>query len=212
MKNKFFICFAVFLSLFSGNPSLLAKETCHYDLSIWNAVKRKTIQTEKIGKLKLELDAKEKGSYGCTPCKEDQTQISLSNNLTVTVCKKIAKKVRTALNKALEQGAKIETITGYRVSKSRGPVDKQGNRTLFSNHAYGVAVDINEKHNGLYANCSKFSPKCRLIKGGKYQPENPSALTHENPIVKEMKKAGFHWGGQIEGDLKDFMHFSPDGY
>ena len=30
-------------------------------------------------------------------------------------------------------------------------------------------------------------------------------------IVRAMREAGFHWGGEMEGDQKDFMHFSVTG-
>lgn len=100
--------------------------------------------------------------------------------------------------------------TAFR-SYSRGPADLHGNRTKLSNHAYGLAIDINEKNNGLYVNCPKFSARCRLIKGGKYEPGNTLSLSKDHPIVMELQKAKFYWGGELYGNMKDFMHFSPDG-
>ena len=77
---------------------------------------------------------------------------------------------------------------------------------------YGAAVDINRSKNGLYDKCLKFGPGCRLIQGGSWKQGEKGALTKESAIVREMKAAGFKWGGEIEGNQKDFMHFSRSGY
>jgi len=199
------------ISLFILSVPVQAKDSCHYKYTVWNTLKKTTIKTVTVSKSKSKLSIEEIGPFGCTPCLEDQSTIHLSNNQEITVCKHIAKKVQTALNQALNNGAKINTIKGYRASKSRGPIDKRGNRTVFSNHAYGIALDINENQNGLYYNCSTWSTSCSLRKGGRYNPKNPLSLTKDHLIVTEMKKQGLLWGGELNGSMKDFMHFSPDG-
>ncbi len=188
-----------------------AAQTCNYTYSIWNTVKKQTIKTVKVSKKYSELTKEEQGPFGCTPCEEDQTEIVLNNGLTTKICKKIAPKIEKVLNMTFDQYFKIKTITGYRPSISRGPADKNGNRTLFSNHAYGTAIDINENKNGLYANCKEWHDSCHLIKGGYYYPSNPLAIKEDSVLVKEMKSIGFEWGGLRKDSLKDFMHFSPDG-
>ena len=106
----------------------------------------------------------------------------------------------------------IHTIEGYRVVKSRGPVDGKGNRTGFSNHSYGTAIDINSEQNGLYDNCITFGPQCRLLRGGEWRPGTQGTLDTKGDIVVQFKQEGFRWGGEIEGKQKDFMHFSLSGY
>jgi hypothetical protein len=95
---------------------------------------------------------------------------------------------------------------------TKGPVDSAGNRTRFSYHSYGIALDINEDHNGLYENCVRFGPRCRLRRGGQWDPRQPLSLTQDHPLVRALKRMGFKWGGEIAGKQKDFMHFSPYGY
>jgi hypothetical protein len=95
---------------------------------------------------------------------------------------------------------------------TRGDTDRHGNRTRYSNHAFGIALDINPEANGLYDRCPRFGPGCRLIKGGRWNPARPASLTADGPVVRALKNIGLRWGGQIEGRQKDFMHFSPTGY
>jgi hypothetical protein len=109
-------------------------------------------------------------------------------------------------------GAPIQEVVGYHVGRTRGDPDQAGRRTGFSNHAYGIALDINPARNGLYDRCEVFGTGCRLIRGGAWRPDDPGALTADGPIVRRLAAAGFKWGGEIAGRQKDFMHFSPTGY
>jgi D-alanyl-D-alanine carboxypeptidase-like protein len=95
---------------------------------------------------------------------------------------------------------------------SRGPADKDGNRTQLSNHSYGVAIDVNEMQNGLYDHCVVWGAGCRLIKGGPYRPREAGSIVAESPLVAALEAVGLKWGGRIAGRQKDFMHFSPTGY
>lgn len=190
-----------------------APAQCSYTYTVWNVKARKSLIRRKVSKAYSELTPAEKGPLGCTPCVEDQVEVALSNGLKFQVCKKAAEPVKKALEAALSKGQKIVSVVGYRAQMSKGDVDKDGNRTVLSNHAFGTAVDLNEEHNGLYENCIAWGPKCRLRKGGRYRPgTDPLSLTEESPAMAEMKAAGFEWGGKIEGRQKDFMHFSPTGY
>jgi len=116
------------------------------------------------------------------------------------------------LERLQRAGEPINEIIAYRVGRTRGDADRNGNRTGFSNHSFGIALDINPKQNGLYHDCPVFGPSCRLVRGGPWRPGEAGALTADGATVREMKAAGFHWGGEIEGRQKDFMHFSPSGY
>jgi len=187
-------------------------QTCRYEYGIWNTKQRRVSRRVTVEKDRAQLTDEEKGPLGCTPCREDQTEIKLSNGLSFLACAKIATPLREALDRAIEAGQEIRTVVGYRAQMSKGAADKDGNRTQLSNHSFGVAVDVNEMENGLYDQCVSWSPKCRLIKGGPYRPGEKGSIVAESPVVAAMKSIGLEWGGRIAGKQKDFMHFSPSGY
>jgi hypothetical protein len=193
--------FLILLALLNPEPR------CIYDYSVWNTLERRTSARIHVDKPVSALTEEEKGPFGCTPCLRDQQSASLSNGLSVTVCRHIEKQVVQVLNQSIKDGASIEEIIGYRASLSRGDADPDGNRTLLSFHAYGTAVDINESWNGLYDHCTSWGPDCRLIKGGPHSLEDIRSLTPANPLVVGLKKIGMNWGGELEGKQKDFMHF-----
>jgi hypothetical protein len=193
--------------------ALALSAQCHYSYTVWNVKARKSLIHRSVSKPYGELTRSEKGPLGCTPCEEDQADIVLSNGVGFKACRKAGPAIKTALDAALAKGQKIVSVVAYRPQVSKGPADASGNRTELSNHSFGAAVDLNEEHNGLYDNCPAWSKKCALRKGGAYRPgADPLSLSKESPAVVEMKKAGFLWGGEIEGRQKDFMHFSPTGY
>ena len=186
---------------------------CHYSYTVWNVKTRSSLLRRAVDKPYSELKKEEKGPFGCTPCEEDQTRISLSNGIEVKVCSGAAGGLRGALEDALRRGQKISSLVGHRPQVSRGPADAHGNRTQLSNHSFGTAVDVNEGSNGLYEDCPEWSSRCILRKGGLYRPGlDPLSLTAESPAVVELEKMGWKWGGRIAGKQKDFMHFSPTGY
>ena len=185
---------------------------CHYEYGIWNVAAGRVIERREVARPRSELGPEEIGSWGCTPCVEDQTRIELSNGVSFRICARVADRIQQGLERALKQGMPIETVVGYRPSMSRGPLDSAQNRTQFSNHAFGAAIDINEAHNGLYAGCPVWSQGCTLIRGGPWQPGLAQSLTADHPVVLELALQGFLWGGQIAGNQKDMMHFSETGY
>ncbi len=187
--------------------------TCTYKTYKWNvklkqSVKHKTIQHSYSLLNSNEIDS----ITGCTVCEEDQVKITLPNIQTFAVCKLIADEVQHTLVNLIKQGETITEVTGYRVGMTRGKTDKYHNRTQFSNHSFGIALDINAQQNGLYDQCMYFSNNCRLIRGGPWRPGHKGSMTNEGSIVRQMKRLGFLWGGEIAGRQKDFMHFSPSGY
>lgn len=188
-------------------------QSCHYSTYKWNVNSRTAVEAKTVSKLRSELSPSEiDAASGCTLCEEDQETIRLPGLNEFKVCKKVAPKIKLILTELIEQGQPIRDAVGYRVGMTRGNVDSQGNRTQFSNHSFGVAVDINTNQNGLYDNCVQWNSKCRLIKGGPWNPSNPESWTLNSLTVTTFKQNGFQWGGEIEGQQKDFMHFSPTGY
>ena len=200
-------------SLTFPSPTEAASSTmCHYEYGVWNVQARTTVKRIQVAKPRIELRPDEIDSWGCTPCIEDQVQLELSNGIQFQACQKVAGRFYEALEAALAAGAKIAKVVGYRPSLSRGPLDAEHTRTQLSNHAYGSAIDINDEHNGLYHNCIEWSGKCRLMRGGRWQPKHPLGLTRDHPAVLKLLEYGFKWGGDMEGNQKDMMHFSKTGY
>ena len=190
-----------------------AAERCSYNNYKWNVHQRQAVSHQRISKLRSELSAAERdAATGCTVCEEDQVELSLPGLRPFKVCKLLAAQFRTALQELQAKQAPLLDVVGYRVGMTRGDIDRDGNRTGFSNHSFGIALDINTEQNGLYDNCYQFGPHCRLIKGGRWDPKQPSSLTADSVIVQTFKRHGFLWGGEIAGKQKDFMHISPSGY
>lgn len=198
-----YLTLLVFLSEVS-----FAKNTCTYEYSVWNTKSNAVGKRIRVDKGRLNLDESEKGPLGCTPCEEDQKEMTLSNGLKFKICSKISKKIKKSLDKLIRQRIKIHSVMGYRPSVSRGPIDAEGNRTLFSDHTFGTSLDINRETNGMYYNCFSWGPSCQLIQGGDYAPENSASFTQDHELVKTLKAQGWVWGGEWEGQIKDFMHFS----
>jgi hypothetical protein len=83
-----------------------------------------------------------------------------------------------------------------------------GKPTGWSNHAYGLAIDVNPRENP-YVGCG--------------QSHDPAALSYMNrskvrkgmvtpEVVEAFRSAGWGWGGSWSGDTKDYMHFSYNGH
>lgn len=184
---------------------------CTYTATVWNTVTRRTSRTVRVDKARTALSEAERGPFGCTPCEQDQVEVTLAAELRLRLCEAVLPKVMPALAEGLRAGAVIRELEGYRPSYSRGAASPTGERTELSNHAFGVALDINASWNGLYDRCPAWGPACRLRKGGPWQPEAPEGLSAAHPLVQALESAGWSWGGGLEGQQKDFMHFSPSG-
>jgi hypothetical protein len=194
-------------------PAKADEKSCTYQTFSWNTATRQSVARETVRHPYRELRPEEIDRVtGCTVCEEDQETVTLAPLAPFRVCKLAAPRVRDALARLLRAGEPVREIIAYRVGRTRGDIDKDGNRTGFSNHSYGVALDINPKQNGLYHDCTEFGPGCRLVRGGAWKPGVPGTLTADSAIVRELKAVGFRWGGEIAGKQKDFMHFSPTGY
>lgn len=188
-------------------------QTCTYVDSNWNVLQKRVINIRTVSHPYAALSREEiDEESGCTVCIEDQTLLKVRNIKPFYVCNRIAEKVQSRLETLLDNGEPVLEVVAYRPGRTKNPLDGYGNRTGFSNHAFGSAVDINRSKNGLYDNCTQYGPACRLIQGGAWQPGSIGALSKESAIVIGMKAAGFKWGGEIAGQQKDFMHFSLSGY
>ena len=187
--------------------------SCTYTTYKWNTHLRRAIDYRTVRHPYSDLQPAEiHEATGCTVCEEDQVEIGLPGIDAFRVCRILKAEIRMALVAAMEEGQEIFSVTGYRVGMTKGGIDADGNRTQFSNHSFGVAIDINDRQNGLYDHCATFGPGCRLLKGGTWSPSREGSLTFDSPVVKALKGVGLRWGGEIEGNQKDFMHFSPSGY
>jgi hypothetical protein len=186
---------------------------CTYEMQVWNVDLRSTSHTRSVRHAYDDVSLAETDpATGCTVCIEDQVEISIPTLQPFRVCRKLAARVHAVVSDLVRKGAPVRTLRGYQVIRSRGNVDGNGDRTEFSNHSFGVAIDINMEQNGLYDNCVTFGPECRLLRGGEWRPGTPGTLMRDDAIVRSFKAVGFKWGGEIEGRQKDFMHFSLTGY
>ncbi len=197
-----------------GTTALAAEpQYCSYQTYTWNVRLRKVVAQERVHKPYAALSPAERGEFaGCSVCEQDQQVLQLPGLAPVRVCRRLAPALQRQLQELIAAGAPLWAIRGYRVGRTRGPADAQGNRTQFSNHAYGIAIDINPEQNGLYDHCLAFGPHCRLLRGGPWRAGQRGSLSAEGEIVRALRAIGLQWGGQIEGRQKDFMHFSPTGY
>ncbi len=187
--------------------------TCSYEMRVWNVNSKSSGAVIKINHPYSQFSPHEIDPVsGCTVCLEDQTMVVIPPLPPFSVCYKLAPKILSLMPELLKKGEPVHTVIGYRVIKSRGPVDRDGNRTEFSNHSFGTAVDINPEQNGLYDNCINFGAECRLLLGGQWRPGTPGTLEKNSDTVVDFKQEGFKWGGEIAGRQKDFMHFSLTGY
>ena len=187
--------------------------TCSYNTWTWNVPKKRSENHQRVVKPYSEITAVEKDEQtGCTVCEEDQAWIEIAGIEKFRVCKRYQAEVSQIIKTILKDGFPIYEVIGYRVGKSKGPVDEKGYRTQFSNHSFGTAIDLNRSRNGLYSNCFNFNAKCTLVLGGVWDPTRPGTITQDSIVVQQFKTMDWHWGGQIKGRQKDFMHFSPSGY
>ena len=207
----FLVILFILLCNVSAAADMPAK--CSYETSIWNVIEKRSVSAKKVEHAYSELIPEEiDPATGCTVCSEDQELVSVPPLQPFHVCYRIAPRVRRVLSHLMQKGAPIKTVVGYRVIKSRGAVDGNGNRTGFSNHSFGTAIDINPELNGLYDDCVEFGPQCRLLRGGEWRPGVAGTLEKDGDIVTSFKQERFKWGGEIAGKQKDFMHFSLTGY
>jgi hypothetical protein len=78
----------------------------------------------------------------------------------------------------------------------------------WSNHAYGLAVDLNPRENP-YVGCGQSrDPTARSYRDrSRRRPGMVGGRT-----VRAFAAIGWQWAGAWAGDTKDYMHFSADGH
>lgn len=196
-------------------------DVCTYKTYEWDVKLRRGTDHRVVSKTRAELGADEKDARDprCTVCREDQALVEVPGVKPFRVCRHFAPQVRDALRTATAAGFVVDTVVGYRVGRTRGPVSKN-KRTVFSNHSYGTAVDINSKTNGMYRRCKLKTPAarakdvagCTLGMGGAWDPKRRPKRTIVRGGPLHAAFAPFwKWGGDLSGQLKDFMHFSLTG-
>ena len=78
----------------------------------------------------------------------------------------------------------------------------------WSNHAYGLAVDINPRENP-YVGCGQSNDKTAQSYRDRSR-RRPGMIGGRT--VRAFANAGWEWAGAWAGDTKDYMHFSHDGH
>jgi len=117
--------------------------------------------------------------------------------LQVTVNKAIADRVKTIFREIYDSPEKfpIKSIGGY-AWRSTGA----------SEHALGLAIDINPNENYMIRNDGT------VVSGSFWKPgENPYSIPADGDVVRIFRKYGFAWGGNAWRSSNDYMHFSYFG-
>jgi len=186
----------------------LAGETCTYTDWTWHVPSGQAVDFREVVTMRDALTAVQKHeTLDCSICREDMTEVNVPGQPAVFMCHVIAPAVEAALIAAQDSGFEIESLTGYRVGRTKGPLDEDGRRTEYSHHSFGLAIDINADKNGLYDRCIEFGPACRLRRGGVWRPGSPGTITPETPIYQAMQDIGLRWGGELQGWQKEAKRF-----
>lgn len=171
----------------------------------------------------------------CSICEQDLVTINLNEiglggvrvrGGSLKMCWAYADQVKNAL-KAIKDSNQfqIEELVGYRPLRSAGALDEKGRRSGVSGHLYGMAIDLNPAHNGLYNGCQNFDPVanprtpnngCTKSIGGVWDPSTKptKSIAHGSIVHQVFTRNGWQWGGtdMPGGRQKDFMDFSRYGY
>ncbi len=84
-----------------------------------------------------------------------------------------------------------------------------GRPGVWSQHAYGQAIDVNPVENPYVTSSGFVSPP----NGARYAKRRPHRMGMINPggkVVRAFARIGWEWGGNWSG-TKDFQHFSATG-
>ena len=117
----------------------------------------------------------------------------------VKVHRAIAQDVYNACVAAQNSGFKIYDIGGYRTFGT-DTAGKSGGLS-YSQHCYGLAVDINPTENGQFKN-GRATGNWFYDPGG-----NEYSIQANSILVTTFKSMGWGWGGEWNSS-KDYMHFS----
>ncbi len=116
----------------------------------------------------------------------------------VTVHQAIAEDLKQVLQKAQDAGFKVYEVQGFNWRSISGS-------STISQHALGLAVDINVKENYC------VYPNGKVDAGSFWNPdENEYSIPKNGTLVNAFKAIGWGWGGNWSSK-KDYMHFSYTG-
>jgi len=192
--------------------SAISENRCTYSTWEWNTLTKRSENHKRVSKSYADLEPQEKDPHSdCTVCEEDQVLVEIQSVPSFRVCKNYADDVKSTVRKIIDSGFPVTSVISHRVGRTKGPVDKNGVRTQFSNHSFGTAIDINAEKNGLYTRCYEFGKDCQLLRGGPWKPGQPGTVTKDSIVYQAFKEIGWKWGGELKGQQKDFMHFSLSG-
>jgi hypothetical protein len=90
------------------------------------------------------------------------------------------------------------------------PCSGPGNKRTgsWSNHAYGLAVDLNPVENP-YVGCGQTRDP-RAVSYMNRSRVRPGMVTRT--VIRAFASIGWKWGGAWTGTTKDYMHFSSNGH
>lgn len=133
------------------------------------------------------------------------------------VNKKIAEEVLDIFKALFENRFPIERmglISSYKGSDNASMADNNtsgfncrlitGNNTTFSQHSYGLAIDINPLVNPYSKNGKVFPPAGKQYL--KRQKDVKGIIVEDDNCCRAFKDRGWKWGGAWKS-LKDYMHF-----
>lgn len=78
----------------------------------------------------------------------------------------------------------------------------------WSNHAYGLAVDVNPVENP-YVGCGMTRDASARIYMNRSHHRKGMVTT---AVIRAFRSVGWGWGGSWSGNTKDYMHFSFNGH
>jgi hypothetical protein len=78
----------------------------------------------------------------------------------------------------------------------------------WSNHAYGLALDLNPLENPYVGCGASYNPKARSYMNR--SRKRPGMVTPA--VIAAFQSIGWEWGGSWAGSTKDYMHFSHTGH
>ncbi|MEX2586599.1 MAG: M15 family metallopeptidase [Actinomycetota bacterium] len=80
---------------------------------------------------------------------------------------------------------------------------------VWSQHAFGTAIDLNPVQNPYVSGSGLVAP----VQGAAFQDRSidaPGMIRHEDAVVQAFAAIGWEWGGSWSGS-KDYQHFSLTG-
>lgn len=134
----------------------------------------------------------------------------------IVVAADAAESLRTPFHRLFEQRYPIQVLNvtdgedvPWDESAAFNCRKKVGDRSQWSEHSYGRALDVNPVQNP-YVSSSTIVPD----DGRPYadRSRTDAGVLHEgDPVVTAFEAAGWHWGGTWTGRTHDYMHFSTTG-